>query len=93
MKTVLALIVAATLGLSAAAFAADTVAPSVAPMATTTHSAPANTMHHKKAKKSMKYDTIKNMNKTAPEQKAQTSKKHHKVTHSHKAPTATPAAK
>ncbi|HHL2560789.1 TPA: acid resistance repetitive basic protein Asr [Yersinia enterocolitica] len=50
MKTVLALIVAATLGMSSIAFAADTVAPVAAPMATkpAAHSAPAKTMHHKK---------------------------------------------
>ncbi|HDL7478167.1 acid resistance repetitive basic protein Asr [Yersinia enterocolitica] len=50
MKTVLALIVAATLGMSSIAFAADTVAPAAAPMATApaAHSAPAKNMHHKK---------------------------------------------
>lgn len=53
MKTVLALIVAASLGISSLAFAADTVAPPAAPMATApaAHSAPVKTMHHKKAKK------------------------------------------
>ncbi len=53
MKTVLALIVAATLGISSVAMAADTVAPPAAPAVTApaAHSAPAKTMHHKKAKK------------------------------------------
>ncbi|CNF37473.1 putative acid shock protein [Yersinia enterocolitica] len=45
MKTVLAMIVAATLGMSSIAFAADTVAPVAAPMATApaAHSVPAKT--------------------------------------------------
>ncbi|EEP91956.1 acid resistance repetitive basic protein Asr [Yersinia kristensenii] len=83
MKTVLALIVAATLGMSSIAFAADTVAPPVA------HSAPAKTMHHKKAKKS-----VKKADKTAPVQKAQAAKKHHKKAAQTKAaPVAVPAVK
>ncbi|ELI8128131.1 acid resistance repetitive basic protein Asr [Yersinia enterocolitica] len=84
MKTVLALIVAATLGMSSIAFAADTVAPAAAPMATApaAHSAPAKNMHHKKA------------DKAAPMQKAQAAKKHHKkTTHTKSAPAAVPATK
>ncbi|EEQ11449.1 acid resistance repetitive basic protein Asr [Yersinia mollaretii] len=91
MKTVLALIVAATLGISSVAFAADTVAPPVAPMATTpaAHSAPAKTVHHKKATKSMK-----KMDKAAPMQKAQAAKKHpKKAAHSKSAPAVVPVAK
>ncbi|CNL24138.1 acid resistance repetitive basic protein Asr [Yersinia kristensenii] len=91
MKTVLALIVAATLGMSSMAFAADTVAPPAAPMATApvAHSAPAKTMHHKKAKKS-----VKKADKTAPVQKAQAAKKHHKKAAQTKAaPVAVPAVK
>ncbi|BFI57854.1 acid shock protein 1 [Yersinia pseudotuberculosis] len=96
MKTVLALIVAATLSLSSVAFAADTVVPQTTPTATApapapaVHNASAKTMHHKKAQKP---NTIKNTHKTAPEQKAQTAQKHHKAAHSHKAPTVAPAAK
>ncbi|HDL7014049.1 TPA: acid resistance repetitive basic protein Asr [Yersinia enterocolitica] len=83
MKTVLALIVAATLGMSSIAFAADTVAPAAA------HSAPAKNMHHKKATKS-----VKKADKAAPMQKAQAAKKHHKkTTHTKSAPAAVPAAK
>ncbi|EKN5910250.1 TPA: acid resistance repetitive basic protein Asr [Yersinia enterocolitica] len=91
MKTVLALIVAATLGMSSIAFAADTVAPAAAPMATApaAHSAPAKNMHHKKATKS-----VKKADKAAPMQKAQVAKKHHKkTTHTKSAPAAVPAAK
>ncbi|QHB32580.1 acid resistance repetitive basic protein Asr [Yersinia canariae] len=91
MKTVLALIVAATLGMSSIAFAADTVAPPAAPMATApvAHNAPAKTMHHKTAKKSMK-----KADKTAPVQKAQAAKKHHKkATHTKSAPAVVPTAK
>ncbi|CFB69407.1 acid resistance repetitive basic protein Asr [Yersinia enterocolitica] len=91
MKTVLALIVAATLGMSSIAFAADTVAPAAAPMATApaAHSAPAKNMHHKKATKS-----VKKADKAAPMQKAQAAKKHHKkTTHTKSAPAAVPAAK
>ncbi|AJJ69590.1 acid resistance repetitive basic protein Asr [Yersinia pseudotuberculosis] len=92
MKTVLALIVAATLSLSSVAFAADTVVPQTTPTATApaVHNASAKTMHHKKAQKP---NTIKNTHKTAPEQKAQAAQKHHKAAHSHKAPTVAPAAK
>ncbi|AHK21337.1 acid resistance repetitive basic protein Asr [Yersinia similis] len=92
MKTVLALIVAATLSLSSVAFAADTVAPQATPMATApaVHSASAKTMYHKKVQKP---NAIKNTNKTAPGQKAQAAKKHHKAAHSHKAPTVAPAIK
>ncbi len=96
MKTVLALIVAATLSLSSVAFAADTVVPQTTPTATApapapaVHNASAKTMHHKKAQKP---NTIKNTHKTAPEQKAQAAQKHHKAAHSHKAPTVVPAAK
>ncbi|CQD35172.1 acid resistance repetitive basic protein Asr [Yersinia mollaretii] len=96
MKTVLALIVAATLGISSVAFAADTVAPTVAPMATTpaAHSAPAKTVHHKKAIKSMKSDSMKKMDKAAPMQKAQAAKKHpKKAAHSKSAPAVVPVAK
>ncbi|WP_174847679.1 acid resistance repetitive basic protein Asr [Yersinia artesiana] len=80
MKTVLALIVAATLGMSSIAFAADTVAPA-APMAgaPVAHSAPAKTMHHKKSTKS-----VKKTEKAAPVPKA---------THAKSAPAAVPAAK
>ncbi|HDV7151858.1 TPA: acid resistance repetitive basic protein Asr [Yersinia enterocolitica] len=91
MKTVLALIVAATLGMSSIALAADTVAPAAAPMATApaAHSAPAKNMHHKKATKS-----VKKADKAAPMQKAQAAKKHHKkTTHTKSAPAAVPAAK
>lgn len=90
MKTVLALIVAATFGMSSIAFAADTVA-AAAPMATApaAHSAPAKNMHHKKATKS-----VKKADKAAPMQKAQAAKKHHKkTTHTKSAPAAVPAAK
>lgn len=88
MKTVLALIVAATLGISSVAMAADTVAPPAAPAA---HSAPAKTMHHKKAKKT---DSMKKMDKTAPVQKAQAAKKHHKkAAHSKSAPAVMPVTK
>ncbi|EOI7388945.1 acid resistance repetitive basic protein Asr [Yersinia enterocolitica] len=91
MKTVLALIVAATLGMSSIAFAADIVAPAAAPMATApaAHSAPAKNMHHKKATKS-----VKKADKAAPMQKAQAAKKHHKkTTHTKSAPAAVPATK
>ncbi|HDL8285443.1 TPA: acid resistance repetitive basic protein Asr [Yersinia enterocolitica] len=91
MKTVLTLIVAATLGMSSIAFAADTVAPVAAAMATApaAHSAPAQTMHHKKATKS-----VKKADKAAPMQKAQAAKKHHKkATHTKSAPAAVPTAK
>lgn len=47
MKKVLALVVAAAMGLSSAAFAAET-ATTPAPTATTTKAAPAKTTHHKK---------------------------------------------
>ncbi|WP_016671489.1 acid resistance repetitive basic protein Asr, partial [Yersinia pestis] len=73
MKTVLTLIVAATLSLFSVAFAADTVVPQTTPTATApapapaVHNASAKTMHHKKAQKP---NTIKNTHKTAPEQKA-----------------------
>ncbi|EDR42769.1 acid resistance repetitive basic protein Asr [Yersinia pestis] len=96
MKTVLTLIVAATLSLFSVAFAADTVVPQTTPTATApapapaVHNASAKTMHHKKAQKP---NTIKNTHKTAPEQKAQAAQKHHKAAHSHKAPTVAPAAK
>lgn len=50
MKTVLALIVAATLSLSSVAFAADTVVPQATPPAPAVHNASAKTMHHKKHK-------------------------------------------
>ena len=96
MKTVLALIVAASLGMSSIAFAADTVAPPAAPMANApmAHAAPAKTMHHQKAKKPMRSDAAKEMNKTAPVQKAQSTQKHHKkATHSKSVPAAVPAAK
>lgn len=46
MKKVLALVVAAAMGLSSAAFAAET-ATTPAPTATTTKAAPAKTTHHK----------------------------------------------
>lgn len=55
MKTVLTLIVAATLSLFSVAFAADTVVPQTTPTATApapapaVHNASAKTMHHKKA--------------------------------------------
>jgi len=74
MKKVLALIVAATMGLSSIAFAADTAAPAAAPAATDTMAAPAHgakATHHKKEHKKA---TTK-----APEQKAQAAKKHHKA--------------
>ena len=58
MKKVLALVVAAAMGLSSAAFAAET-ATTPAPTATTTKAAPAKTTHHKK------------QHKAAPAQKAQ----------------------
>ncbi|CNH55146.1 acid resistance repetitive basic protein Asr [Yersinia pekkanenii] len=96
MKTVLALIVAATLGMTSVAMAADNVAPPAAPTATApvAHSAPAKTMHHKKAKKPAKSHSMKKMDKAAPVQKAQAAKKHHKkVTHSKSAPAVVPAAK
>ena len=67
MKKVLALVVAAAMGLSSAAFAAET-ATTPAPTATTTKAAPAKTTHHKK------------QHKAAPAQKAQAAKKHHKNT-------------
>lgn len=59
MKTVLTLIVAATLSLFSVAFAADTVVPQTTPTATApapapapaVHNASAKTMHHKKAQK------------------------------------------
>ncbi|EST78964.1 hypothetical protein ECA727_12680 [Escherichia coli ECA-727] len=47
MKKVLALVVAAAMGLSSAAFAAETTT-TPAPTATTTKAAPAKTTHHKK---------------------------------------------
>lgn len=47
MKKVLALVVAAAMGLSSTAFAAET-ATTPAPTATTTKAAPAKTTHHKK---------------------------------------------
>ena len=50
MKKVLALVVAAAMGLSSAAFAAET-ATTPAPTATTTKAAPAKTTHHKKQHK------------------------------------------
>ncbi|PSH22783.1 acid-shock protein [Yersinia pseudotuberculosis] len=90
MKTVLALIVAATLSLSSVAFAADTVVPQATPPAPAVHNASAKTMHHKKAQKP---NAIKNTHKTAPKQEAQAAKKHHKAAHSHKAPTVAPATK
>ncbi|HFE7287935.1 TPA: acid resistance repetitive basic protein Asr, partial [Klebsiella pneumoniae] len=46
MKKVLALVVAAAMGLSSAAFAADAVSTTQAPAAT--HSTAAKTTHHKK---------------------------------------------
>jgi hypothetical protein len=80
MKKILALIVAATLGVSSVTFAANTVGSMAT--APATHSVPAKTMHHKK------------MNKAAPVQKAQAAQKHHKkATHSKSAPTAVPAVK
>ncbi|AHG19148.1 hypothetical protein Z042_05625 [Chania multitudinisentens RB-25] len=74
MKKTLALIVAATLGLSSVAFAADTAAVAApdhmaAPAAS--EKAPMKTMHHKKEHKKAV--------KKAPEQKAQAAKKHHKA--------------
>lgn len=54
------------MGLSSAAFAAET-ATTPAPTATTTKAAPAKTTHHKK------------QHKAAPAQKAQAAKKHHKI--------------
>ncbi len=65
MKKVLALVVAATMGLSSVAFAAET-ATTPAPTATVTKAAAAKTTHHKK------------QHKAAPAQKAQAAKKHHK---------------
>ncbi|EEP95703.1 acid shock protein precursor [Yersinia aldovae ATCC 35236] len=51
-------------------------------------------MHHEKAKKSMKSDSMKKTDKTAPVQKAQAAPKQHKKTTHSKAPTtATPAVK
>ncbi|AKA37278.1 acid-shock protein [Yersinia ruckeri] len=71
MKKVLAFVVAATLGLSSAAFAADTA---VAPTTTTVqHSTTAKMTHEKQAKKAVS-KTEKN-----PAQKAQAAKKHHKA--------------
>ncbi|HHX3780663.1 TPA: acid resistance repetitive basic protein Asr [Escherichia coli] len=61
MKKVLALVVAAAMGLSSAAFAAETTT-TPAPTATTTKAAPAKTTHHKK------------QHKAAPAQKAQAAK-------------------
>ncbi|MEH4116703.1 acid resistance repetitive basic protein Asr, partial [Escherichia coli] len=52
MKKVLALVVAAAMGLSSAAFAAET-ATTPAPTATTTKAAPAKTTHHKKQHKAL----------------------------------------
>ncbi|WP_168410242.1 acid resistance repetitive basic protein Asr, partial [Erwinia amylovora] len=67
MKKLLALVVAATMGLSSVAFAAETTA-APAPAATTTAApAKAPVKHVKKHKK-------------AVEQKAQAAKKHHKAT-------------
>lgn len=70
MKTVLALIVAATLSLSSVAFAADTVVPQATPPAPAVHNASAKTMHHKKHKT----ERNKNTHKTAPKQEAQAAK-------------------
>ncbi len=50
MKKVLALVVAAAMGLSSAAFAADAVSTTQAPAAT--HSTAAKTTHHKKTPQS-----------------------------------------
>jgi hypothetical protein len=71
MKKVLALVVAATMGLSSVAFAAETTAAPAAPAASsTTAAAPAakatSTTHHKKAKHHKKAATT--------EQKAQAAK-------------------
>ncbi|CNK62896.1 putative acid shock protein [Yersinia aldovae] len=95
MRTLLALIVAASMGISSVAFAADMVAPTTTPTATApSHSAPVKTVHHEKAKKSMKSDSMKKTDKTAPVQKAQAAPKQHKKTTHSKAPTtATPAVK
>ena len=65
MKKVLALVVAAAMGLSSAAFAADAVANTAAPAATSTAAPAAKTVQHKKHKK-------------VAVQKAQAAKKHHK---------------
>ncbi|AHF76969.1 Putative acid shock protein precursor [Sodalis praecaptivus] len=104
MKKIFALIVAATMGLSSAAFAADTT---TAPAAgsTTTQTAPAKTVHHvkkhKKAKKTAPAQTaqaakkpVKKHKKVAATQTAQAAKKHVKK-HTKAAPkaaAATPAA-
>ncbi|WP_145588478.1 acid resistance repetitive basic protein Asr [Yersinia aldovae] len=91
MRTLLALIVAASMGISSVAFATNMVAPTAtAP----SHSAPVKTVHHEKAKKSMKSDLMKKTDKTAPVQKAQAApKQHKKTTHSTAPTTATPAVK
>ena len=52
MKKVLALVVAATMGLSSVAFAAET-ATTPAPTATVTKAAAAKTTHHKKQHKAL----------------------------------------
>lgn len=104
MKKIFALIVTATMGLSSAAFAADT-ATAPAAGSTTTQTAPAKTVHHvkkhKKAKKNAPAQTaqaakkpVKKHKKVAATQTAQAAKKHvQKHTKaSPKAAAATPAA-
>ncbi|MHA7845688.1 acid resistance repetitive basic protein Asr [Serratia sp. D1N4] len=100
MKKVLALIVAATMGLSSIAFAADTAAPAAAPAATDTMAAPAHgtkATHHKKEHKKATTKApeqkaqaakAKKHSKKAPEQKAQAAKKHHKDSKKAAAPAA-----
>ena len=57
MKKVLALVVAAAMGLSSAAFAADAVSTTQAPAAT--HSTAAKTTQHKKHHKTTKHQAAK----------------------------------
>ncbi|MCS5969369.1 acid resistance repetitive basic protein Asr [Klebsiella variicola subsp. variicola] len=88
MKKVLALVVAAAMGLSSAAFAADAVSTTQAPAAT--HSTAAKTTHHKKHLQSRgktscraessgcQKNTKKAEAKPAAAQKAQAAKKHKK---------------
>lgn len=103
MKKVLALVVAATMGLSAAAFAADTTAAPATATAAPAKAHTAQTTHKKKhanveqkaqaAKKHHKQAAVKPASEPAA-QKAQAAKKHHKKA-AHKAaakPATQPAA-
>ncbi|KFX22059.1 acid resistance repetitive basic protein Asr [Pectobacterium betavasculorum] len=102
MNKVLVMIAGAALGLSSVAFAADTVTSApVQPSATTTTSAPAKAVHHKKQVKKAKPAPAQKAQaakkhvkkaKPAPAQKAQAAKKHVKKAKTAKPADTTPAA-